>query len=723
MADISTIAMAVADFPRGMFQGSKKDPKQKDSNSSKDSGSHSTSSRRPSDLLSPTRSGNDSMTTLQTVSSSSTAQESADLPAGAVELPATEVSTPPVPTERESEIPGAAKVPPTVDPAPALGPSVTVTSDESHEPERVSTLGSLASQPSSDNLSREPSAGPSQSSHSRRPSHSRAGSHSRSPSNTESPYQNINLDDLRGAGTSVKKIVTTGMKSPMNFCLNLAKGFRNVPRLYNDDTVRPPEKVTDMTSGLRVAGREFGYGIYDGISGLVTQPYKGAQKEGGVGLVKGFGRGVGGAFTKPFGGEFKGSLGMPRVKATDHSAGFVSLPAYSIQGAYLSLRNRFAKSVDNYIAASRVIQGGEEYDAATPEEREAVLTQWNRIKFDLRGFYALKLKEAKDGKEKERMPAFFGPTEDRGLVETPASQVEIAGLLASHPGDSGTSRLGLKAKDSWKRSHVDVKVPPQNRDEELEQAIQASVRETSRGDAEEDARVERAIRESVKSVTNAQTGGQPASASDTGVPPVAELEGSTGEVNLQITDEEYQELIERAIQQSMATNENTQPEDDGDLRRVLESSKTDMTAPEEEGDEELRRAIEASRAAPGPVDEDEELRKAIEASEKEQRDRESREKKDKTEEDIVLEYVMKQSLQEEEYRRAMREGMGPLADAKKLAERDEEVEGAGKGKEREGDSDEEELRRAVEMSMKVDEETDGTGAESSAGGAAPGKES
>ena len=88
----------------------------------------------------------------------------------------------------------------------------------------------------------------------------------------------------------MRKIVTTGMKSPMNFCLNLAKGFRNVPRLYNDDTVRPPEKVTDMTSGLKVAGREFGFGIYDGLSGLVTQPLRGAQKEGGVGLVKGFGR-------------------------------------------------------------------------------------------------------------------------------------------------------------------------------------------------------------------------------------------------------------------------------------------------------------------------------------------------------------------------------------------------------------------------------------------------
>lgn len=413
-----------------------------------------------------------------------------------------------------------------------------------------------------------------------------------------------------------------------------------------------------------------------------------------------------------------------KFKEANDPAALVSLPAYSVQGAYMSLRNRFSKSVDNYIAASRVIQGGEEFDAATPEEREAVLAQWNRVRYDLRNFYALKLKEAKDGKEKERSPALSASADTPSSAPASAVHTGIAELLAPHSGDSGTSRLGLKAKDSWKRSHVDVKVPPRNQDEEFEHAIQASVRETSRGDAGEDARVERAIRQSVRTVRNLHTGGQPASTSDTGIPPVPELEGSTADADLQITDEEYQELIEKAIQQSMVTDEKAPPpEDDDDLKRVLERSKTDMSAPEEERDEELRRAIEASRSAPGPADEDEELRKAIEASEREGREEKDRERREKTEEDIVLEYVMKQSLQEEEYRKAMREGVGPLAGARKLEEPDEEVEGTGKGKEREVDSDEEELRRAVEMSMKVNEEHDEPGAGTLAEEPAPGKES
>lgn len=123
------------------------------------------------------------------------------------------------------------------------------------------------------------------------------------PSGTASPRNaSDNLERAMMAGRSVNNIVQTGIRSPMHFCMGLAKGFRNLPRLYNDDTVRPPEKVTSLSSGLKIAGKEFGLGLYDGISGLITQPYRGAQKEGALGLVKGFGKGIGGIACKPASG-------------------------------------------------------------------------------------------------------------------------------------------------------------------------------------------------------------------------------------------------------------------------------------------------------------------------------------------------------------------------------------------------------------------------------------
>ena len=49
--------------------------------------------------------------------------------------------------------------------------------------------------------------------------------------------------------------------------------------------------------------QEFGFGFYDGISGLVTQPIEGVKKEGFTGLIKGFGKGIGGVVLKPGAGK------------------------------------------------------------------------------------------------------------------------------------------------------------------------------------------------------------------------------------------------------------------------------------------------------------------------------------------------------------------------------------------------------------------------------------
>lgn len=83
----------------------------------------------------------------------------------------------------------------------------------------------------------------------------------------------------------------------MDFTLSLAQGFHNAPKLYGDD-VRPTQKITGFGSGLKAAGKGLSLGLYDGISGLVTQPIKGAKEEGPAGLLKGIGKGIGGIVLK-----------------------------------------------------------------------------------------------------------------------------------------------------------------------------------------------------------------------------------------------------------------------------------------------------------------------------------------------------------------------------------------------------------------------------------------
>ena len=65
----------------------------------------------------------------------------------------------------------------------------------------------------------------------------------------------ISVDAALGAGKSIKQIVGAGVKSPMDFTLNLARGFHNAPKLYGDSTVRQADKITDFQSGLKAAGK------------------------------------------------------------------------------------------------------------------------------------------------------------------------------------------------------------------------------------------------------------------------------------------------------------------------------------------------------------------------------------------------------------------------------------------------------------------------------------
>ncbi len=84
----------------------------------------------------------------------------------------------------------------------------------------------------------------------------------------------------------------------MDISLALAQGFHNAPRLYGDSTVRAPPRISGIQSGLRAAGSAFAFGVYDGVTGLVLQPYHGARDNGARGLVQGVGKGIGGFVLK-----------------------------------------------------------------------------------------------------------------------------------------------------------------------------------------------------------------------------------------------------------------------------------------------------------------------------------------------------------------------------------------------------------------------------------------
>lgn len=72
---------------------------------------------------------------------------------------------------------------------------------------------------------------------------------------------------------------------------------------------------------LTGGNQEFGLGFYDGISGLVTQPFKGAKQDGPAGFFKGLYKGLGGVVLKPGAGKITSPTTVRRcgTDLTTHS--------------------------------------------------------------------------------------------------------------------------------------------------------------------------------------------------------------------------------------------------------------------------------------------------------------------------------------------------------------------------------------------------------------------
>ena len=450
-------------------------------------------------------------------------------------------------------------------------------------------------------------------------------------------------------------------------------------------------------------------------------------------------------------------------------------------GVDAEIRAFFANNAHNYIMASRISQGHEDHKESSQEERDDIVVRWIDQKPQLKSFYAMKQRQK--GKSRDASPA---QPERRGT--TPGSGEELRRSLWQHSRRISTD----ESKHLLRRSTADtsnasssslnedarLSVPGATReqDDEFEQAIQEAVRQTSTGDPTEDARIEQAVRASVlavrsrtntlNSVVNSSNSATfssgPASTFSMGaqeIPPQLPPRASTdGLPDLEdITDEEYQELIEQAVRLSVVEHErqpafsrrrssSTDDENDEEFQRVLQRSQTEQTASsnerdeeeyrrvleesqaeyakarasrdnEEDDDEALRKAIEASQAEQqqqqdgrgGGDDDEEELRRAIEESERAHREELARLKASRTEEDIVMEYVKRQSLAEQQFRMAAR-GKGKQG----------ESSGSGSGSGAagaDGDDDlDEDLKAALEQSMQSIPENKNMGGGSGSGG-------
>jgi vacuolar protein sorting-associated protein 13A/C len=71
---------------------------------------------------------------------------------------------------------------------------------------------------------------------------------------------------------------------------------------YAADRAQNLAGTTGVLSGVGKGAKQFGKGLFDGVTGVFMQPIKGAKKGGFIGGMKGFGKGMAGLVMKPVSG-------------------------------------------------------------------------------------------------------------------------------------------------------------------------------------------------------------------------------------------------------------------------------------------------------------------------------------------------------------------------------------------------------------------------------------
>ncbi|KAF2155263.1 glycosyltransferase family 1 protein [Myriangium duriaei CBS 260.36] len=641
---LSSILMGFADFPVEALKALKVHPDTAKPKKEK-------KERKPSGVLSPSASRT-SLETPRTSAESSSINDGKSTPSnqtGVDPLDSAAASTPQSPISPPIQSPASASRF-SLDESLAKIRSSGSADDSQGDDRRGSSMRmALRDQLGSEFISgQESSLNPSTRPRSRSRACSRSSSRSRHRSASPARTQNIgeHIDTAIGTSKGIGRIISASLRSPMEASHALAKGFHNAPKLYGDDTVREAEHITDFRSGLKAASKEFGYGLYDGITGLVTQPIVGAKKEGAAGFIKGIGKGIGGVILKPPGGA-------------------IALYGYSMKGVYKELQSHYSNPVQNYMIAARTAHGMWSWHNSTHEERDSIVERWVILQMTLKKKknpdeilkeWHQKTAEKMEVRRQERhkkIKEFLGKTDFGHLLKRSSSRGKKPGkdddlkkitsgpAAGSHPAEPATpsdvdmltpassfdeprgqlhhastfpaphhsrfahesSGIPMAGRSSAFKSEDQLTVleddADHEHDEELEAAIRASVAEASTGNTQDDRLLERALRASV-----------------------AEIQLRPVEIEDHHDDDEESRAIEIAMKASLqhAKQMEATPPD---------SSAHGVAAHANEQEQHLANAIKQSLE-----------------------DRENRERERK-EEEIVMEYIKKQSLLEEQHRKAM----------------------------------------------------------------------
>ena len=309
------------------------------------------------------------------------------------------------------------------------------------------------------------------------------------------------------------------------------------------------------------------------------------------------------------------------------------LPGYTFKGIYKEIQKHLGSSVQNYIVAARTAQGYDDWHKSSREERLDVVKRWHAIQIEIA-----------NEKHQVRHGSIHGAQD---FIKT------------QHLNHKEKKRLEAdKRGQKKKQKHAGQKTPSapnpvastqsfNNGNGDYEEAIKASIAATSRGNPEEDKMIEQAIRASVVELQKASKDGNDDDAIQRAIKAsVAEAararksDGAVGPVSELGDESAHDRELENALHRSVTT----------EGRFPSAHVESDDSGVDTDEDENIKAAIRQSTMSPiEPKDQDLEL--ALRLSQESHGQHAQDLSKSKTEEEIVLDYVKRQSLLEEEHRR------------------------------------------------------------------------
>lgn len=326
------------------------------------------------------------------------------------------------------------------------------------------------------------------------------------------------------------------------------------------------------------------------------------------------------------------------------------MPGYTFKGIYKELQKHLGSSVQNYIVAARTAQGYEEWSKSSREERLDVVSRWQQTQVEL----------AKE-KHQARHGNFHGPS---GFLKTRHLSFDERKRLAEEKKSRKKNAKGQAADDmslEASDAHASPSAPGldnlptvKHDDTDFEEAIKASVAATSKGNPDEDHMIEQALRASVTELQKASTEGDEQDAIQRAIQVAARVRAPAAKGSKQPDTgddgaDDHGKQLEEALQRSMTSeNDHTQTGIDFDDSGI-----------DTDDDENIKTALQKSLSQPSGTSKDvadDEFERAIDLSKQAHDEHQEGLHKSKTEEEVVLEYVKKQSLMEEQLKNAALRG-------------------------------------------------------------------